>query len=273
MTLSPISRLLGVGRANRKRMKSRIAKAARRSRRVRMEPLEDRRLLALLGVAPGYPSTFSNSTGIVDYDAASDTFVATGIPQTFTETAFSFPVPIGTPTSFNLQFQVDDSGNFSGNAVGDDFVVTGSVDLDFDSNPEFSGTLITGEVIDFGFLDSGLTDFYDLRLEVTGGALAAAYFTDLDIGLTLTSENSNFNGRFPATSAAGTRPPSAQLNQSPPSCSRSWAAMSGKTTTTTASLTTVRQASTTSPCTSTSTPMAMELRNRMELTGARSPRK
>ena len=53
---------------------------------------------------------------------------------------------------------------------------------------------MTGEILEFGWLDVGLTsDIYDFRFEITGGALADLYVND-DIGVRVLSENSTFAG-------------------------------------------------------------------------------
>lgn len=206
-------------------------------RRLLVQPLEDRRVLALLGIAPSFPIVAANSTGTVQYEAATDTFTADALPLSIQESFFSFASAITGPATFDLQFHVDDTGAFSGGVVGDDFVLTGTADLDFDNVPDLSGTLLTGEVTAFGFADGSptTTDSYDLRLTVTGGALAApglysstnstrpAYFDGFDIGLLINSENSTFTGDFTVDFSGGnkatlgpiepdiTNPPTAEL--------------------------------------------------------------
>ena len=178
-------------------------------RRLFLQSLEDRRVLALLGISPGFPQVFANSTGTVQYDSAADTFTADAVPLSFQESLFSFPTSILTPSSYDLQFQVDSSGSLIGGVAGNDFTLTGSIDLDFDSVADVSGVLLTGEVTQFGFADGSPTDIdtYDLRLAVTGGELAVggtnslggtrpAYFDGFDIGLVINSEFSTFTGDF-----------------------------------------------------------------------------
>ncbi|WP_168215728.1 SdrD B-like domain-containing protein [Roseimaritima ulvae] len=182
--------------------------AARSRRRIQVEALEDRRLLALLGVDFGYPSMFANSTGTINYDATTNTLVADASPELFQESEFWFANFIDAPKDFSLQLEVDESGNLVGGVPGDDFVLSGVIDIDFDGTPDLSGTLLTGEVIGFGFLNSvGTTDTFDFRIEVTGGVLTVpgtyssggtrpAYFAGQDIGMRIDSEESSFNGSF-----------------------------------------------------------------------------
>lgn len=181
-------------------------------RRARLESLEERRLLALLGVTPDLPVLAANNTGTVSYNATTNDFVATADPLTFKNDTNPFlpGIPIQSPRDYLLQISVDESGNLIGGVAGDDFVVSGSIDLDGDSTPDVTGVLLTGEAVAFGFQDTGsgsTTDIFDLRLTVTGGALAVsgplsgggtypAYFGGKDIGLRINTENSTFTGDF-----------------------------------------------------------------------------
>ena len=65
-----------------------------------------------------------------------------------------------------------------------------------DVNMDYAGVLLTGEIVQFGYQDSGgPTDLYDFRFVVTGGALADL-FSGQDIGITLASETSTFADDF-----------------------------------------------------------------------------
>lgn len=181
-------------------------------RRMFLQSLEDRRVLATLNLPIEFPQVFSNSTGVVSYDESTNTFSANAIPQTFQETSSSSQLFVDPPSSFDLQLQVDESGNLVTGAAST-FTLTGSVLIDLDFTPDASGTLLTGVVTDFGFADDGTpsgslgTDFYDVRLTVTGGELATAgvmsggaarpaYFAGKDIYISIRSENSDFTGDF-----------------------------------------------------------------------------
>jgi len=65
-----------------------------------------------------------------------------------------------------------------------------------------SGELLTGEILAFGFEDSGgTTDLYDFRFVITGGLLTtnpltSAQYLGKDIAVTTTSELSTFTGDF-----------------------------------------------------------------------------
>ncbi len=219
MSQSNTSRFLGLGRSDRKKMKDRITTKSLRRRRARVEQLEDRRVLALLGVQPGFPALFANSTGNVSYDSVNEDFVAVADPLIFQETAVAFPTFLQAPKSFSLNIKVDNTGTLIGGTAGHDLIIEGAVDIDFDNIPDATGTLLTGEITGFGFEDSGpgsTTDTYDFRFTVTGGALSVpgtlstggvrpAYFDGFDIGLRIDSENSSFAGDFTVDFAGGNK--------------------------------------------------------------------
>lgn len=207
MSSSLKSRFFGLGRSDRKRLKQRTVSSKRRNRRVQMESLEDRRLLALIGVDVQPPFIFANNTGSVNYTSSSDLFSADATPLSFQPAGGGSPLPIfpasveTPPLNFQLNLVVDENGDLLSGVVGDDFTVTGRIFVGVDV---YDGVLLTGEVLDFGF-ENGIPgtpggtdpgDRYDLRLEVTGGLLASDFFTGSDIGLEIFSEPSTFDGSF-----------------------------------------------------------------------------
>ncbi|MCB1865300.1 MAG: hypothetical protein KDG50_07690 [Chromatiales bacterium] len=148
---------------------------------------------ALLGVNPGYPQIQANGApGGLTYDATTDLFSAVAPGGSARFSAANSPVPVlgGTIT---MNIVVDGSGALVGGVPGNDLVVTGTIPAAGGFPMSFSGTLITGEVTAFGFLNSGATtDNFDLRFTVTGGALAT-YYANKDIGVKLFVEQSTFN--------------------------------------------------------------------------------
>lgn len=146
---------------------------------------------ALLGNAIGFPRIVFQSgnanitSGLVQITSAPVILQV----EPIVAPVFINPVPSAYET-FNLEFSVDSSCNLAGGAAGDDLFIFGEVDLGGDLR---SGTLLVGEVTDFGSLDAGSTDLFELRVEVTGGALADLY-TDHDLGIIVQSENSSFSG-------------------------------------------------------------------------------
>ena len=185
-----------------------LSRRLRPSRRLRLEPLEERRVLSLLGVAPDAPLTAYNSTGVIDYQEASDAFSLTATPTTFYETGGATPTgQYLWGSSVALSMQVDETGAVSDGTAG--FVLSGSLDTNYDWVADYSGTLLTGNVLDFGFEDSGPTvDHFDFRIEVTGGELATAFAqfaVGNHVGMYATSENSTFADSFLADFGGGAK--------------------------------------------------------------------
>jgi hypothetical protein len=175
-----------------KKSAPRPRRAVDRRTRLGNERLEARDMLTLIGIDPSFPLTAYNSTGQVHYDPATHNFDLTATPLAFKASAAADPATVVAPASLALHIQVDNSGHLIGGVPGNDLVVTGSIN---DGTINVSGVLLTGEVTDFGFADTGVTDAYDFRFMVTGGALASL-FAGKDIGVTTTSEHSSFTGSF-----------------------------------------------------------------------------
>lgn len=165
------------------------------STRLSSEGLERRDLLTLLGIDADFPTIDYNVDGDVAYDSTSDTFSVNGTPTLFTpdETALFPSFFFSGDVAVNIV--VDDAGSLVGGTPGDDFVLTGDLDIDGDFIVDFSGTLLTGEITAFGFEEAGATDNYDFRFTITGGLIAGEY-AGQDLGMTTTSESSTFAGDF-----------------------------------------------------------------------------
>jgi len=187
---------------------------------LRLERLENRAMLTALGVAPDFPLVAYNSTGTVDYDAGTQSFDLSATPLAFLAGP---PSPTTPPRAvlpargFDINIQVDNSGNLVGGVPGDDLVLTGSIDIDGDFIADVSGTLLTGEVTGFGHVNTGTTtDTYDFSFTPTGGAFLVGgalsgggtwgpYYSGKDIGVTTTSENSTFDGDFTVNFSGGAK--------------------------------------------------------------------
>jgi hypothetical protein len=167
-------------------------------------------MAALLGILPGFPALVYDSTGTTSYSAASDMFAVAASPIAIRFTPTSpprFVNPTGMPASevLSINIEVNQLGILIGGNASEDLIVVGEVDADGDTIIDYAGTLLTGEVAGFGFADSGgTTDQYDFRFTVTGGALAG-FFAGQDIGVTLTSENSDFGGSFTSSISGGAK--------------------------------------------------------------------
>ncbi len=166
-------------------------------------------LADLLGIAGllDFPVVAYDSGGVTDYNAGTDIFMIDGAPTFIRFSADTPPVeviPFDGQKVLTIDVLVDANGLVFDGVPGADLILIGTVADPFGNT--FSGTLLTGEVSEFGFLDSGgPTDEYDFRFTVTGGALADLYFTDLDIGVTVTSESSSFVGVFSGNFGGGAK--------------------------------------------------------------------
>jgi uncharacterized repeat protein (TIGR01451 family) len=201
---------------NARRLLSRLINAGslrqHQDRRLTLEPLEDRKLLALIGVVPQFPLIGYDFSGQVNYESASQTlaFNIDATPLQFKESATSpartvMVDPATGTRDFQVHIQVDNAGNLIGGVDGPDMFVTGAIDLDGDSVVDVSGTLLTGEISQFGYYNSTTpTDKYDFRFTPTGGALQS-YFIGKDIAVTANSEGSSFNGSFDTNFSGGAK--------------------------------------------------------------------
>ena len=174
-------------------------------------------MLSLLGVAPEAPVLAYDATGTIYYtfdpQVGEGTFEAEGTPLFLVPTATGFSF-VGDPRIFQINVRLDGSGGVTGGVAGDDLFVDGLFDRDGDGNfDDVSGplgtadgivddfdvqVLVTGEVTQFGSLDTGTsTDQFDFRFTPTGGVLVEdGFFDGKDIGVTMVSTNSTFTGDF-----------------------------------------------------------------------------
>ena len=182
-------------------------RAERKKRHLLFESLEDRRLLTLIPVAPQLPLVNFNGTGpSLVYDAPSQAFGIVARALSFFD-GVNAPKPIIGTRSTDIHVTVDSSGSLVGGVPGDDFLLVGTIDNNGNGvvdAGDTSGTLLAGEVLQFGFQDSGgTTDKFDFRFQPTGGLLVNPYYLGKDIAVTVTSVNSTFTGNF-STNFQGT---------------------------------------------------------------------
>jgi hypothetical protein len=192
-----ISKLLrGLFRAPRGRSKSKVSSR----RRLTVETLESRRLLTLIGILPKYPLIAFNSTGTFQYTAKTEVLDMNATPLAFLLNASTAPVPVTGSPHVEIKALVNNSGNLvGGNGNPNDFDMTGTVVVNSGGGPvTYSGTLLTGKVLMFGYQhNSGTTTAqFDFRFQFTGGSLQP-FYAGMDIGVTVASENSSsFTGSF-----------------------------------------------------------------------------
>jgi uncharacterized repeat protein (TIGR01451 family) len=180
----------------RRRPAKLLSKRQRSGRNLHLEPLEDRRLLSLIGVTLPWNLMTYDSGGHLSYDPASHAYNADATPLLFkgTSTGTTRPVVVDPATSMKsvqIRINVDNAGNLIGGQPGPDLLITGSIAT------IGAGTLLTGEISQFGWSDTPTTDTYDFRFTPTGGLLQS-YFNGKDIGVITNSETSTFNGNFSA---------------------------------------------------------------------------
>jgi hypothetical protein len=141
---------------------------------------------ALIGLTLEEPLISYDNLGMTSYDATTDVFsvdasslsILLGGPP---------PSPISNGT-FDISIEVDDTGSLVGGVPGDDLSITGDIGAGL-------VVLLTGEILEFGFEEAGVTDSFDFLFAVTGGALSGLISTGW-VGVELFSEDSTFTGSF-----------------------------------------------------------------------------
>lgn len=162
----------------------------------------------ILGLTPADPTIDFGSSGVISFNATTGIVTISGTPSTlFRNDPFLFGTILGTGVDneslITVQFRVDSTGAFISGVDGPDLIVKGAIDVDFDGTPDYDGVLLEAEVVQFGSADGGASeDFFDLRLSVTGGALAPLY-AGQNLAMRIVSEISTeyptpFSGSFVA---------------------------------------------------------------------------
>lgn len=142
--------------------------------------------------------------GTLNYNASSDILSINATPNDLLTPSldeFSFT----NSRTLTINVKIDGTGELiAGGVPGQDLVVTGDVDLTPAGFGSYSGELLTGEVLEFGFQEAGSTDRFDFRFILTGGLLSFLY-ADMDMGVDVTSESSTFHGNFVSGFAGGAK--------------------------------------------------------------------
>ncbi len=159
---------------------------------------------ALIGATPTLPTIQFGGGGSISYDSTTSTLSLQGQASTlFSVSPFILSNITASGNNFNTQFSLNPDGTVnSANSTASDMTITGAIDTDGDNIADYSGTLLTGMVVDFGFQNGTANgdDLFDLRLNSIGGALAFLYQNN-DLFITVASEASSayptpFNGSF-----------------------------------------------------------------------------
>lgn len=171
-------------------------------------------LLGVSAVAPAHaglsvsstiqrPYAVYDSTGVTSYDATTRVFSMSATILAVRFDGIDVLLPLGQG-QISMSCRVANNGALIGGAYNQaDFVMSGTIDVDNDGNPEYSGTLLTGEIYSFGFLEAGATDNFDAKFRVTGGSMAGLYGNK--VGLLITAEHSSFNNSFCQSFTAGAK--------------------------------------------------------------------
>ncbi len=153
---------------------------------------------ALLNDLTGFPSLVTDQTGSIAYNKTTRMVSVRSAPLAIRFSATTAPhfvtaTPDNNPQLLTIDIKVGNNGKAVDGFAGEDLYIYGAVTDD--NNVNYSGVLLSGEIVKWGYLNSGTTDQYDFRFTVSGGALAPL-FDGKDIGVKLTSENSTFNNSF-----------------------------------------------------------------------------
>jgi hypothetical protein len=155
---------------------------------------------SLLGVDIGFPRiAFSSASPIAfNYDSGSELLTVTAAPTLALFSSSEFPAPLSGMVAISIRARMDAGGQLIGGVAGDDFTLSGTVSRAVGSvTKTYTGTLLTGEITAFGFLESGATDQFDFRFAGTGGSLLGLFSPAL-LAADITSASSSFTGGFAA---------------------------------------------------------------------------
>ena len=162
----------------------------------------------MLGLDLEAPTIQYNNTGRAEYDAATGILKVKADPLFFKNTGIAI---INPTKALNLQFKLNNDGSLNSGIAGDDLVITGEVDVDGDGTVDFSGTLLTAEISDFGFAvpkPGQTTNAFEASFDITGGQLASLYGRKkLGVYLATESKASDavFTGDFGASWSGGAK--------------------------------------------------------------------
>ncbi|HWD91569.1 MAG TPA: HYR domain-containing protein [Verrucomicrobiae bacterium] len=151
-------------------------------------------LLNVVGTSPIIAYS-SGSSMAVTYSADSGLFSVVGNPGLVSFGSGAPSISTGTK-SLAIQIMVDSTGALvSGSPSNQDLVVMGTVNRVVSGvTNTYTGVLVEGQVLGFGFLENGSADLYDFRFQVTGGSMASLFGNVVSV--TLNSAASTFSNNF-----------------------------------------------------------------------------
>jgi hypothetical protein len=138
----------------------------------------------------GFPKVTSTGTGLTSFSAGTGALTATATPFAVQLSGLTPNRPISGSRSLSMRLWPNASGALDvARATPTDLEIFGQVDA------TYNGVLLSGQAMQFGFLDNGPTDTFNIRFRVTGGTLAPL-FAGQDIGVIVTLSNSTFANSF-----------------------------------------------------------------------------
>jgi len=154
---------------------------------------------SLLNVGVTYPDInyLNNGAFSLSYTHTNQLLSINTTPTTMVLAPLQTPIVFTGTKSLTMNMVVDNTGALVGSAPGDggnDLVLSGTVKVVIGGvTNTYSGVLLTGQVIGFGYLP-GLSSQYDFRFAPNGGPLASLFCGNISV--TLDSEASTFTGGF-----------------------------------------------------------------------------
>jgi hypothetical protein len=133
-----------------------------------------------------HPDVLSGSIDVV-YDAGTDAFSASGFALELDDDGVLPNIQLDAPGGFSIAATINDLGALVGS--------TGTISLTgtIASEGFLSGTLLTGELTDFGFVGDAAGMIFEFAFDVTGGDLAPDYPSPHG-GVIMSSSLNSFGG-------------------------------------------------------------------------------
>ncbi len=159
---------------------------------------------ALIGVTPGLPTISFSAEGMIEYQLHNNRISLNASPSSlFSISPFIlqpiYDVNSQQSKSLELHFQVDQNGLLlPDNSNQADLLLSGAIDTNNDGIFDYSGTLLSADVSEFGFFNDpdNNDDIFDLRLNNVQGLLSYLYL-DHSLEARIISENSvNYDNAF-----------------------------------------------------------------------------
>ena len=139
---------------------------------------------ALIGLTPSYPDLFAY--GSFEYDASNDLLTITATPFLLFYSAGSMDGISNGTNGYIAKINANGSGSFLTGGLDNTLTISGMVG----DGTVYNGTLLTGNITNFGWEMSTYPDF-DFTFDITGGQLAGLFGSYG--GAIIHTENSTFS--------------------------------------------------------------------------------